>query len=271
MSRPKTYQINELYFESELSKNGAYLLGLIFSDGHLNYDRGVFQYVCKKDDVEIINFIKSELKSTHPIIFYTQKEKEYCRISITNKKLVQSIINKFSMPNKNKSQNNLNIPNIDSILLSDFLRGVFDGDGSIWKSDNYCAGFCGGENFLLQIKELLYNKIGVKFGFRYRYSENNKNSCSIETKGNINITKLYKFLYSIDSVFLKRKHAKFIECINRPNNRMEKMFSYNGKDKEIKIMYKNGFSQKQISKKLDLIYSSVRCFIQRERKKGSLV
>jgi intein/homing endonuclease len=129
MARPKTYQINEEYFNSPLTERGAYLLGLIMSDGHLNYDYGYFQYVCSKRDISILEFIKTELESTHPI----KKSREvYVRYSITNKQLVRNIINKYSLPHSNKSQNNINIPHqLNATLIPHFLRGFFDGDGSI--------------------------------------------------------------------------------------------------------------------------------------------
>lgn len=271
MARPKIYNINENYFERELSKNGAYLLGLILSDGYLNFDRGQFQYVCKNDDIELLNFIKSELESTHPLRKVTVNGIEYCRLSISNIKLVQSLINKFNLPHKNKSCNNLSIPTISKTLLPHFLRGIFDGDGSIWKSDCFCAAFSGGESFLKEIKNIILNDIGIDLYFSYRHAKNNKNSCSITTKGNINITKLYHFLYKESDFYLKRKHNRFLECLLRPKNRMSKIYRYNGTAEKIKGMYKNGISQKSIAISLKVVYSSVRSFIQRERKEGNLI
>ena len=47
MSRPKIYNINEDYFNDPVNPNQLYVLGLIISDGHLNYKWGLLQYACK--------------------------------------------------------------------------------------------------------------------------------------------------------------------------------------------------------------------------------
>ena len=126
MGRPKTYKINEEYFNSPLTERGAYLLGLIMSDGHLNYNRGRFEYCCSKKDICIPEFIRCELKSTHPIKEITIHGSLYVRYSVSSIKLIRRIIDKYSLPYSNKSENNIEIPSIDDSYVSHFLRGFFE-------------------------------------------------------------------------------------------------------------------------------------------------
>jgi intein/homing endonuclease len=267
MGRPKTYSINEQYFRQNIDERQAYLLGLILSDGHLNYKRGRFQYTCRKDDIELIEFIKKTLKSTHPI----KIKKNYAHYSISNIKLVQYLINNFNLPHSNKSINNLLIPkNIPANMISHFLRGVFDGDGSIWYGDTYRAGYTGGEIFLKEIQSILA-KDGINSDFKYRYSKNNKNSCQITINGTFNVNKFKNLLYNDATFFLKRKKEKFDLCTNRADRLKNYYFKYNGMEEKIKQLYLDGNTQSKIAKQLGLVYSSVRACIQRLRQKSLII
>ena len=262
MARPKKYFIDEEYFTRPMDESQAYLLGLILSDGHINYNRGQFQYVCKKEDIELIEFIKTTLKSEHPI----KIRGKYAVYNISNIKLVQSLINVFNLPHSNKSINNLIIPvNIPSDMIWHFLRGIFDGDGSIWYGDTYRAGYTGGEFFLKQIQSILESN-GIKSDFKYRYTSANKNSCQITVNGTFNVMKLKDILYHNSTIYLSRKKEKFNLCEIQSDKLKQTYFKYNGMEEKIKELYIAGNSQSKIAIQLGLVFSSVRSCIQRLRK-----
>lgn len=275
MGRPKIYTINEEYFNTPLNEKKSYLIGLILSDGHLNYDKGYLQYACKKDDIELIEFIKKELNSSHPIKEYQIKNNWYVRYSITNKKLIKSLIDNYNLPKFNKSQNNLSIPkNISNNLLHHFLRGLFDGDGSIWTNRNkedYCFSYTGGENLMVELKSIFYNVLNHNGYISYKYSKNNKNSCNLTYHGNLIVNKFFDYLYKDATCYLKRKYEKFQKCKITAEITINNRFNLNGNENKIKELYLTGFSQKEISDKLKLIYSSVRCCIQRLRKNKEII
>jgi len=270
MGRPKIYNINESYFNTSLNEKKAYFLGLILSDGHLNYDRGCFQYACKKGDVEIIQFIKNELESTHPIKEYEINGNWYVRFNITNKKFVTTLIDKFDLPKLNKSKNNLCVPkNIPDDILHHFLRGMFDGDGSVWtssKKEDYCFSFTGGENLMIELKSLFDKKLGLSGYIGYRYSKMNKNSCNLSYHGNLVTSKFFDYLYENATCFLNRKYEKFKKCKQVADKTIQYRFDLNGNEQKINDMYVSGISQKQISVQLGLVFSSVRGCVQRLRR-----
>jgi len=272
MGRPKTYNVNESYFNMPLNEKKAYFLGLILSDGHLNYNRGCFQYACKKDDVELIHFMKNELGSTHPIKEYQIKENWYVRFNITNKSLVTTLIEKFDLPKLNKSNNNLLIPkNIPPDILHHFLRGLFDGDGSIWtssKKEDYCFSYSGGENLMLELKQIFHKTLKLNGHISYRYSKENRNSCGLSYHGNLVTSIFFNYLYKDATCFLKRKHKKFEMC--NEISKKTTLYRFDGSEEKIKKLYLQGISQKNISDKLNLVYSSVRCCVQRLRKSGNI-
>ena len=272
MGRPKKYKINENYFDSIISERESYLLGLIMSDGHVNYQKGSFQYTCSFKDVEIIEFIKNEIESTHPVKKVIIDNRAYARYSISNKKMVQSILNKYSLPYSNISQNNIMVPKVLPIdCVSHFLRGFFDGDGSIWfDGGTYRASYTGSEKMLKSIRSIL-ESLKIPTYFNYRYGESNKNSCNLVINGTLNVDKFGKFIYQKPFFFLRRKHDKFISCNDRAKLSKKRLFSINGREEEIKRLYKEGNSQVEIAVKLKLIYSSVKACVQRLRRKEQIV
>lgn len=272
MGRLKIYKINEEYFNSFISERESYLLGLIMSDGHVNYKTGAFQYICSIKDVSIIEFIKNELKSTHPIKEVIINNIGYARYSITNKKLVQNMINKYLLPCSNKSQNNIVIPsNLPKNCVSHFLRGFFDGDGSIWfDGKTYRAGFTGGENMMKSI-QIVLNRLKIPTYFNYRYSQQNKNSCNLVVNGTLNVDRFGDFIYQNSFYCLKRKYNKFIECKLRADMFKKSSFSLNGNEEKIKQLYKKGISQIGIATQLELIPSSVRACVQRLKRKNKII
>lgn len=272
MGRPKKYKINESYFDSIISERESYLLGLIMSDGHVNYQKGYFQYICSFKDVSIVEFIKNEIESTHPIKKVIIDNKTYARYSISNKKMVQNIINKYSLPHSNKSQNNIMVPGVlPKDCVSHFLRGFFDGDGSIWfDGGTYRASYTGGEKMLKSIQPILQT-LKIPSYFNYRYDESNKNSCNLVINGTLNVDKFGKFIYQNPFFFLKRKHDKFIDCNNRAELSRKRLFLLNGNEEEVRRLYEEGVSQSKIAVKLKLVYSSVRACVQRLRRKKQIV
>jgi hypothetical protein len=272
MARPKKYKIDEEYFNSNISERESYLLGLILSDGHLNYKKGMFGYICSVKDIEIIKFIKKELKSTHPIKKVISNGTEYARYSITNKAIVQSVINKYSLPHSNKSQNNIDIPNnLPTICISHFLRGFFDGDGSIWfDGKTYRASFTGGEKMMKSIRIVL-SDLKIPSYISYRYSIKNKNSCNLVINGTFNVDKFGEFLYKNSFCCLERKYKKFKSCSCKAEYSRKRLFSLNGNEEKIQQLYNSGVSQIQISRELALVESSVKGCVQRLRRKNKII
>ncbi|MEK6881079.1 MAG: hypothetical protein AABY22_15780, partial [Nanoarchaeota archaeon] len=127
-------------------------------------------------------------------------------------------------------------------LISHFIRGIFDGDGSIYickrpkntrnprkggdKSLTFVGGFniTGSKDICLSIKKILEsNNIETNLGTRFK-------SFYISTAGTFKILKIYNYLYKDSTVFLKRKKDKFEEIFNKANYNKDSM-SVPGKGK----------------------------------------
>lgn len=269
MGRPKIYNINEEYFNQINNKNKAYVLGFIYADGHLN--KKSLNITLQEKDLEILEFIKRELESTHPIYTKIIKDRRYSSFNISNVKISKSLISNFNIPS-NKSKNNLSIPDIPEEYISHFLRGVFDGDGSVWSSktktgEEYGMSYSGGESFLVEIQYIL-SSLNINSSLRYRYGLTNKNSCSIEIKGSVQLGRFFDYIYKDANFFLERKHKKLLLAKQAGERHSNKMLATNGIGDEILRMYNLGIKQKKIHESLNIPFSTVRSFIRRKRKEG---
>lgn len=257
MGRPKKYEINEDYFKEINSISKAYILGFIFADGHV--DRRL-EFNISKKDLEILNFIKEEMSMTHPI----KNNGNYCRLSVANKKLCTDLKNLGIPSNKN---NSIKIPNIKKKFYSSFLLGFFDGDGHINDKESYLS-FSGGENILTEIKNILENNLKFNMNkIRYRYSPDNKNSCSLEIKGTLKVEQIYNYLYKSEHFSLKRKRDKFLLVLKKAEKFRKSKFKFNGNLTNIMLLYKKGYTNREISKFLNINYNSVRSCVYNNKNK----
>jgi hypothetical protein len=138
MGAPRKYTLNENYFESVDNETKAYWLGFIYADGFITKRKpGHGQNVlgitlAEKDHVE--RFCESigtnkPVKTYKKIRGYSEESVEH-KIALISNKLV-SDIEKLGVV-ENKTFLLESIPKIPEEYVRDFIRGYFDGDGSVY-------------------------------------------------------------------------------------------------------------------------------------------
>lgn len=259
--RPKTYQIDDSYFENIDNQHKAYILGFIYADGSISKSN-TLSFGLHKKDVEILEFIKKELKSEHPI----KINKNYAHFRITCKKLGEDL-KKLNII-QNKTYNTINLP-YTGIYFKHFLRGFFDGDGSIYTSskkiNDYCINFSNNYYVLEELKFFLKCELNINSHLRLR-RKNNYNSAMLEFKGSLQIQNFYNFLYEDSIFFLKRKHNRFQTPLENAKIYQITNYQFNGTWDIIKKLFNtNLYTQKKISDILNIPYSSVRNCIRMMR------
>jgi len=265
MGRKRKYTLNENYFDVIDTSNKAYVLGFIYADGSVY--KNYLSIVINIRDVTILEFIKRELSYNGPLYF----KGDYVKLNICSKKLTEQLKHLGILENKTYVSDRL--PNVDYHLKPNLLLGFFDGDGSIYKSGDkdysYTINFTNNLKVLKEIKNYLYESSISSSKIRKRYD--NEISCMLDIRGSKNIEKIYKLLYdNPPDYFFNRKKNRFDEFMHVVNNMTKRDFTDNMIN-EIKTLYDEGLTQKSISDKLNLKYSSVRCVIQRLRKSGVLI
>jgi predicted DNA-binding protein YlxM (UPF0122 family) len=118
------YKINENFFHN-WSKEMAYVLGLILTDGNISSDNAQISITMKEG--YLLENIKKILKSEHPVKSIKNTDMYYfgfCRNKMRDKLVELGITSNKSLK--------VNFPDVPDKFLSHFIRGVFDGDGSVF-------------------------------------------------------------------------------------------------------------------------------------------
>ena len=203
---------NERYFQTIDSEIKAYLLGFIFTDGNVfvkeHGDSKITQVslTVKEEDRYILEILKKELNTNRNI---TSDGRGSLTLSVRSNVMGEDLAKYNIVPNKSLI---IRFPNdIESInkYLNHFLRGVFDGNGSIQfrtteKHTKFSVGLSAGNPEVLeQVRNILSLKLDVFPVKVYVYS--NKHTCMITWQSFRDMIKICEYLYKNSTIYLKRK------------------------------------------------------------------
>ena len=214
MKKINRYKVQQDYFKYINTKTKAYWLGFLMADGCIykgaSKNSFVLQINLKSSDKEILKRFNKSIKSTYPITDYIVKgkNKNYfaVKLKISNTEFCKNLICQGIVPKKSLI---CKMPNIKKELIPDFIRGYFDGDGCITKTNNkWHFSIIGGENILTSFQSY-FNSKGIETRI---YKINHSFAYSLETASLKNINNIYNLLYSHSYLFLKRKKEIFINA-----------------------------------------------------------
>lgn len=205
LSRRK-YTVNSNYF-SNINRNMAYIIGFIMADGCVIKNELSFCLASK--DIEILKNINNLLNSTYPIKNNTGYEDNiYSRLRINDKQII-SDLKFYGITEKKTGFEQFPYKLID--YKWDFLRGLFDGDGTvglyITKNNQKARRFSIVSSNLEFIHELktIYN-------CGYIHANKTQNNWIISKKYDLHM--IYQNLYQNTDLYLKRKYDKFTYLID---------------------------------------------------------
>lgn len=217
----KKYTLDEHVFDSIDSEEKAYWLGWYMTDGYNHENKGCVSIRLQGKDLEILEKLKIFLKTDAPIYIVRRVingvEKTYVELNITSSYFSHSL-SKYGIY-QNKSHNK-SIVMLPLVLLRHFIRGYFDGDGcfSVSKRSNRTNGysyqltFTGNLDPLVRLREIFSENLDTtKVSIKLR-----KNlSYTLHYSGRKVCYKILDWLYQNSTVYLKRKHDKYLEyCIS---------------------------------------------------------
>lgn len=212
----KKYSVNEAFFD-KFNQNSAYLLGFIAADGNITLDEynrpARLSIGLSTKDIAFLEKVKILLDFSGPIITRKQilktNNKEYsCSLlRINSRKLCQKI---YDLGIKNKKSLTIKwLKNIPKKYIHHFVRGYFDGDGSICqrtdKTKNPAIEILGTFNFISNIrKEFSKNTLTKPRSIRKR----NK-IYLLYINGFPGCKSFKNWIYTNATIFLDRKKNKF--------------------------------------------------------------
>lgn len=217
------YNLDKNYFNNINSYEKAYWLGLIYADGSNKVSKNVFVLGLKQEDNYILELLRSDIKSNVPIKMAKDKRgarQDFYRLEIYNKQFCLDLLKQGVFENKTSI---LKAPILNEDLIYSFIRGYFDGDGSICtivdKNDNNhfkdSITFTGTKEIVDYISKYLKETINVNCNIYERHPERN-NNYTITISGRLQVIKLCEQMYANTTThFLTRKYEKFLKIKNR--------------------------------------------------------
>lgn len=212
--RNRKYKINQDFFEKIDTPEKAYCLGLIVADGWVHRNR--LSLSLQEGDKQILQDVLRAMDSEHPLYYIDYQSKDYnCfggyhrqnqwRFSISNAKICKDL-EKYGVI-QNKSLKTTYPDGVPDELFPHFLRGYFDGDGSIAKVA-YGFQLTGCEEFLKVIQEKIKNILGVETRIVNAPCNNGITKNLIYTKKD-GCKLIYDFMYQDATIYLQRKYDKY--------------------------------------------------------------
>lgn len=207
----KAPTINNIEAFDEYTEESCYWAGFLMADGNVDSKHRV-RIMLKYDDINHLEKFRDFLKSTHAISSNTT---EYNRASfeITNTHLCDMLDLNFNIV-PNKSLISSFPKTIPQNMLRHFIRGYFDGDGSICESFSnknsstatlYATFVCGSYYFIEYLFTYLKANIGVN-GHLQDFNTGKKWQIKYNTN---DAKKLLHYMYDDSIVYLDRKFLLF--------------------------------------------------------------
>lgn len=201
----RKYHLNDSFFK-ELNPVSAYWLGFIAADGTLNGKSNSLRIgLNKSDDTHLRKFMEAIDFSGK--VYYV-KSNNSASIELFSKEVFKTLLSYGVSPNKSLTIKEVKTPDH---LMSHFIRGVYDGDGTIsgYKRTHLQFMIAGNRPFMEQIQEILIkecnlNKVGI-------YPLKSK-AHRVQYTG-IQVFKILNFIYkdSNQDIRLDRKYEKFLD------------------------------------------------------------
>lgn len=221
----RKYHHNENFFENIDTEEKAYWLGFMYADGWIqdNSNRHGQDHfgisLADEDEKHLNKFLKS-LNATNPINYDDSSVKRgqsrIAKVELTSQKTVDDLIKHGCFKKKTLI---LKPPtSVPNELIPHFIRGFFDGDGSIIKSGGKFYEQYGRYNFSISfscMEEIAYwLQDYFKFGSVIK-DQRKRKSYSYTIGGNNVVEEFYHILYDNANIYLERKYNRFQEFLEQ--------------------------------------------------------
>lgn len=214
------YSVDNNYFKIIDTPQKAYWLGFLYADGCV-HENGTNLLLAPLDE-DHLELYKKHINFTGRVERYYLKDEhkthKHSIVRVRNKEFRQNLINKGCVERKTFK---LTFPSSDIVpdkLISHFIRGYFDGDGSVWNSQSlnkqnnkvYAkigVSITSSDRFIYSLQKLLQERFSI--GSAISKHPDSKGISILSLSSQENILKFRKVIYKGAKVFLKRKREKY--------------------------------------------------------------
>ena len=215
-------EFNQCIFDKIDTEEKAYWLGFFYADAYNCNSTNTVSLSLQVSDVEHLKKLARLLNLPEDKIFYTKTKQdyEYYTLKMYSKSLCQNL-NKLGCPQAKSFI--ITYPTwLDPKFNVPFIRGMFDGDGSLahrtnneWKWSLATTKECGET-----IQRIILKELDIIVNLSY-ISKTGNNTYELESNGNEKVLKLAKWLYDNSSIEtrLDRKYTRMLELQEQQDNR----------------------------------------------------
>ena len=204
-------------------------MGLLHSDGSNNINKSTISISLQEEDKDILEQIRLEVNSEKPLEYldYSDKHdfgytyKNQYRLLLFSKHMCEELNNKGITPNKSLT---IGFPNwLNTNLIPHYVRGVYDGDGSIYRSyrnDNnlpITVTITATESFCKVLKDICKKELNISAGI-YDASCHNGITKVFTLSGRNIAKKFLDWIYQDADLFLQRKYDRYCKYYNINNS-----------------------------------------------------
>ncbi len=219
----KKYNLDDTYFDNIDTQEKAYILGMFSADAAITYKPYNVKLELKSDDEDILEKIKNAMNYNFDIKHYKNKCKtenynyvcDTSRLNITNKNIVLKLAEYGVVPRKSNILY-FDFNKIPKEYHSHYLRGLWDGDGTISLNTNRktpqpTMNLTSSTTMIQNIVKLLNKNFEIN-PYLYNRRKSNVDNTTMVVGRQQDIKNLLEFLYKDATIYLDRKYEKYIEC-----------------------------------------------------------
>lgn len=212
----RTHFFNENYFDEIDTPEKAYWLGFIHADGSLVFDKKRNRITCldicihRRDDNLIEQFVRDIDGDTTKIERFINNRRPMTRIRLRSPVLIETLCNLGVQPNKSFRNDGALIKDRD--YFRHYLRGYFDGNGSVYKAREHIRmQIIGPENLCQDFFAGIEREVGVKGGNVYPSPHSDRHILFYQT--NKQCISIANWMYDDATRYLKRKKDLFMSLM----------------------------------------------------------
>lgn len=215
----RKYFHNFDFFENIDNEEKAYWLGFMFADGYIQdhsnrYGEDSFGIALADDSKDIIEKFKISINATNPILHESKPNGQaQSRLHCCSQKTVNDLISHGCKKQKTKIlQPPVGVP---SELIPHFIRGFFDGDGSLTRHQNKnCNHISYTVNFTTTYEMAKWLQETLKMGGIFKDSRSDI-TWYYTLGGNQQALKFCHYIYDNASIWMNRKYERYKELLNK--------------------------------------------------------
>jgi len=209
------YKYIDKSFFKKWGSEMSYILGFMYADGNMIINsRGAHFFAVYSSDKNLLKQMLICMKSEHKLSQRNNIMNPSYSFQIGSKEMFDDLVSIGLTPNKSKR---MKLPDVPRKYFADFIRGYFDGDGSVWLGEIHKnrkktmntirVTFTSASIDFLKYFHKSLKVLGIKGGAVYVAKRGNYGRLVFSAHDSL---KLYKIMYNVgNELFLNRKKLIF--------------------------------------------------------------